>query len=73
MPHIVLQMFPGRPEAVKAELVKTLQQVTVDALGCKPEHVSVSIDEIVPADWNEKVPFATPKESVMIGPIYIVE
>lgn len=73
MPHIVVQMFPGRTQEVKMALAKKLQQVVVDELGSKPEHVSVAFDDITPAEWNGKVPHVTPEENVFIGPIYIVE
>lgn len=70
MPHITFQMFPGRPEEVKRALAEKLHATTVEALGCSPEVVSVSIEEIAPDDWNGRVPDIIPEEQVFIGPIY---
>lgn len=70
MPHITCQMYPGRSEELKKILAEKLHEATVEALGCSPEAVSVAIEDIMPDDWNVRVPDVVPDEQVIIGPIF---
>lgn len=68
MPHIVLQMYPGRTPEVKAEFAKKVQQLTVDEFGCKPGHVSVSVEDITPENWNKEVVEKIKQQDLYIHP-----
>ena len=54
MPYIAIKAYP-KDEAVVDELVEKVNQAVVDTLGCPPEVVSVSYEEIVPDDWKERI------------------
>lgn len=55
MPHVTIEMLPGRSEEIKQNLA---EQISITVAGCvkvNPSDVSVSIQEI-PADiWKSKV------------------
>jgi len=55
MPHVVVKLFPGQPEALKKRLCDAIAQNVVDVLGCKESVVSVSFEEVDQSDWAEKV------------------
>lgn len=55
MPHITIQMFEGRTENKKQELGVRVAQIVIQTLDVSPEHVSVSIQDIPKAEWDEKV------------------
>ena len=54
MPYIAIKAFPKDEETVKA-VVENLNQALIDTLGCPPEAVSVSYEEVQPDDWKEQV------------------
>lgn len=55
MPHVEIKCFPGRSEAQKKECAEKLAEVLAETLGCKTSSVSVSIKDVSPDDWKEKV------------------
>lgn len=46
MPTIIVQMFTGRTDEQKRNLVQLVTQSAVDALGVRPEGVRVRITEL---------------------------
>ena len=54
MPYIAVKMWPKDPE-VKKKFAENLIKATVEAVGCPPQAVTVSMEEIDPSDWEEKV------------------
>lgn len=75
MPHIAVQMFPGRDEARKRELADRLAAAAVEVLGVPEELVSVSIRDVPEKDWDELVygAFMREKEFLYREPDYEVE
>lgn len=55
MPHITVEMWPGRPEEVKAKLAEDLAEAMHASMGVGKEHISVSIREVAKENWNENV------------------
>ncbi|HWP49568.1 MAG TPA: tautomerase family protein [Candidatus Limnocylindrales bacterium] len=55
MPHVILKLWPGRSEQQKARLAEAITKDVMSILGCGEESVSVSIEEVEPQDWAEKV------------------
>ena len=55
MPHVIVKMHPGRSEHQKAQLTEAIVKDMMTFTGVGDEAVSVSIEEIGPSDWMEKV------------------
>jgi 4-oxalocrotonate tautomerase len=55
MPHVIVKMYPGRSEQQKARLAEAIVKDVMTFTGVGDEAVSVSIEEIGPSDWVEKV------------------
>ena len=55
MPHVIVKMYPGRSEQQKALLAEAIVKDVMTFTGVGDEAVSVSIEEIGPSDWVEKV------------------
>lgn len=67
MPYIAIKAYP-KDDATKQELVKKINQVFLEVWGCPQEAISISLEEIAPADWEEKVvkPEIEPKQDKMM-------
>ena len=52
MPIIRVEMFPGRTEDQKRELVKALTDAFVSTAGGKPDSVFIVLDEIEKSNWG---------------------
>lgn len=68
MPHIVVKMYPGRSREIKEDFAKKIQQLTVDEFGCQLGHVSVSVEDIEPENWKEKVVENIKSKELIIEP-----
>jgi 4-oxalocrotonate tautomerase len=55
MPHVIVKLYPGRTEEQKKRLVDEIVRDVVAIAKCAEKSVSVSIEEVHPDDWNEKV------------------
>jgi 4-oxalocrotonate tautomerase len=55
MPHIIVKLYPGRTEQQKRQLTKEIANDVVTILKCDDKAVSISFEEIDPAEWSEKV------------------
>ncbi len=54
-PHVIVKLYPGRSEEQKIQLADAIVKDVVAIIRCGEESVSVSIEEIKPEDWAEKV------------------
>lgn len=54
MPHITLKMLKGRTDAQKQEAARKLAAALVDAIDCNPTHISVSVEDFTPEEWQEQ-------------------
>jgi 4-oxalocrotonate tautomerase len=55
MPHVIMKMYAGRAEAQKQALADEITQAVIKTLGYGDDAVSVSIEDVAPRDWAEKV------------------
>ncbi len=55
MPHVIVKLWPGRSEQQKQKLADGVTKAVVTSLGYGEDAVSVSLEEVDPADWTEKV------------------
>lgn len=55
MPHVAIQLSPGRSERQKERLAAAIVEDVVRIACCGEEAVSVSIEEVAPEDWAERV------------------
>jgi 4-oxalocrotonate tautomerase len=55
MPHINIQMYPGRPDSLKAKAAAEVTAALVRALGIGKDAISVSIEDIPKEEWKSKV------------------
>ena len=55
MPHVIVKMYAGREEAEKKALADAITRTVMNTLGHGADAVSVSIEDIEPRDWTEKV------------------
>ena len=55
MPHVNVKLWPGKSEKQKKRLADAITRDVTDVLNYGEESVSVSFEEIAPAEWAEKV------------------
>lgn len=67
MPHVIVKMYPGRTEDQKVRLARAITDSVVSIAACPEESVSVSIEEVSPEEWHEKVygPYISGNESTL--------
>ncbi|MDO5773312.1 MAG: tautomerase family protein [Spirochaetales bacterium] len=55
MPHITVQMFPGRNDEIKKNLAEKLAKAASKELGRGIEHFSVSVEDVPQDEWKERI------------------
>lgn len=55
MPHVIVKLYPGRSELQKTRLAEEIVKDVVAIAKCEEKSVSVTIEEIKPEEWAEKV------------------
>lgn len=67
MPYIAIKAFP-KDEETKKKVVNKINQIFLEEWGCPQEALTISLEEISPDDWNEKVlkPEIEPKKDSMM-------
>jgi 4-oxalocrotonate tautomerase len=55
MPHVIVKLWPGKTEQQKARLAEAITKDVMTVLSYGEESVSVSMEEVQPHDWAEKV------------------
>jgi 4-oxalocrotonate tautomerase len=55
MPHVIVKLWPGTSEQQKIRLAEDIVKDVTKILNYGEESVSVSIEEVEPQDWAEKV------------------
>ncbi len=54
MPHITIKMLKGRTDAQKALAAEKLSEALTEAIGCTASHISVSVEDYTPQEWQEQ-------------------
>lgn len=52
MPHISIKMLKGRTEQQKENVTKALCDTLCKELNCSPSHVSVTVEDYTPNQWQ---------------------
>ncbi len=67
MPYIAIKSYP-KDKATKEAVVEKINQVLLETWGCPQEAITISIEEIPPAEWEAKVkkPEIEPKKEYMM-------
>lgn len=55
MPHVSVKLYPGRSEEQKTRLAEEIAKAVMAIAECGEKSVSVSIEDVEPADWEAKV------------------
>jgi 4-oxalocrotonate tautomerase len=55
MPHVIVKLASGRSAQQKADIAEGVAKAVMAEAKCAEEAVSVSIEDVEPADWTEKV------------------
>ena len=55
MPHVIVKLHAGRSERQKARIAEEITKAVMAGADCAEQSVSVSIEDIEPEDWVEKV------------------
>jgi 4-oxalocrotonate tautomerase len=55
MPHVIVKLWPGKSEKQKVQLAGQITEAVRTVLGYGEESVSVTMEEVSPQDWTEKV------------------
>ncbi len=55
MPHVIVKMVSGRPEAEKKDLAARIVKDVMEALHCQEDSVSVAIEEVASREWSSTV------------------
>ena len=55
MPHVIVKLYAGRTEAQKAKLAEEVTKAVMTGAGSAEDSISVSIEDVAPGDWTEKV------------------
>jgi len=54
MPYISVKSFP-KDEATKKLAVEKINQVFLEVWGCPQEAITISVEEVLPENWNAEV------------------
>lgn len=71
MPHIRVQLFPGRDEETKKKMADKLRDSAQEAIGCPKEAICVSVEEVKPEDWNDTVALKVPENEILSGEMWV--
>jgi 4-oxalocrotonate tautomerase len=55
MPHVIVKLYSGKSEQQKSRLAGQITKAVMAGANCAEQSVSVSIQDIDPSDWVEKV------------------
>lgn len=55
MPHVVVKLWPGRSDEIKADLAQVLAKDVAEGLKVDISDVSVAFEEVAREDWGEQV------------------
>ncbi len=54
MPYVAIKAYP-RSKEQNQKLVEEVNAAVLRVFGCKPEAVTITFEEVPPAEWKEKV------------------
>lgn len=72
MPHVKINMFPGRSDELKKKVADAVVETMMSELGCERSHLSVSIHDVAPENWDNEVVANIDKSEVYSGQVFTV-
>ncbi|MCM1226776.1 MAG: 4-oxalocrotonate tautomerase family protein [Clostridium sp.] len=66
MPHITIKMLKGRTDEQKKLAAEKVADALVDAIGCAESHVSVSVEDFTPEQWQEQYRLEVEENSLLV-------
>ena len=54
MPYISIKSFP-KEEDIKKKVVDEINKIFLKYWGCPPQAMTISVEDVSPDDWTEKV------------------
>jgi 4-oxalocrotonate tautomerase len=63
MPHVIVKLWPGKPEQQKTRLAEAIAKDVMEVLHYGEESVSVAMEEVKSQDWRRKCTNLTFKTS----------
>ena len=54
MPYIAVKAYP-KDEETKKRVIERINQIFLEEWGCPPQALTISLEEIKPEEWMEKV------------------
>ncbi len=54
MPYIAIKSYP-KDEETKKRVVEKINQVFLEEWGCKPQALTISLEEVQPENWEDQV------------------
>ena len=70
MPHIDVNLFPGRTEEQKQKLADKIVEDAMEILGTPREALSVAMHEVAPENWNQDTADKVDEKSIVTGKMY---
>lgn len=55
MPHITIQMYPGRDDSLKAKVAREVTETVSKSLNISKENISVSVEDVEKDKWQSTV------------------
>jgi 4-oxalocrotonate tautomerase len=55
MPHVIVKLWPGKPEEQKTRLAEAIVRDVMRVLDYGEDSVSVAFEEVAAEDWAEQV------------------
>ena len=72
MPHIEINMFTGRDDETKKKVADAIVETMMKELGCAKDHLSVSIHDVKPENWDDEIGANINKDELYAGAVYKV-
>lgn len=54
MPYIAIKAFP-KDEETKKKIVEKINEAFLEIWGCPAQAITISMEEVDPAEWEEKI------------------
>lgn len=54
MPYIAIKSFP-KDQATKEAVIEKINEIFLEVWGCPQEAITISIEDVMPEDWEEKI------------------
>ncbi len=55
MPHVIVKLYAGKTDQQKRKIAAEITKAVMASAECAELSVSVSIEDVAPADWTTKV------------------